>query len=162
MWTKRLAAMPVLFLVLTAHGQSVPAGFSVETVASGFNNPVRIALTGDGRLFVSEQRGEVWVVDGDGPPIQFIDLSDEINGQWDRGLLGLALDPDFLNNRHVYLLYTVDPVFGAPDESPFVGTFSRLTRYTGTVGSNGSVAAVATSPKTPASLAKKPVSDSLG
>ncbi len=140
MWTKRLAPLPVLFLGLTAHGQSVPAGFSVETVASGFNNPVRIALTGDGRLFVSEQRGEVWVVDGDGPPTQFIDLSDEINGQWDRGLLGLALDPDFLNNRHVYLLYTVDPVFGAPDESPFQGTFSRLTRYTGTVGSNGSVA----------------------
>ncbi len=136
----RLAAMPVLFLATTAHAQVVPAGFHVEAVASGFDNPVRIALTGDGRLFVAEQRGTVYVVDGDGPPTLFIDLSDEVNGQWDRGMLGLALDPDFLNNRHVYLLYTVDPVFGPPDESPFDGTFSRLTRYTGTVGSNGSVA----------------------
>ena len=141
--TRRLAAVPILVIASVSSAQIVPPGFEVQTVASGFTEPVAIALTGDGRLFVSEKRGLVWVVgDGhdDGPPTLFIDISDEVNGQWDRGLLGLALDPDFLNNRHVYLLYTVDPVFGPPDESPFVGTFSRLTRYTGSAASNGSVA----------------------
>ena len=76
-------------------------------------------------------------------PQPFIDLSAEVNGPWDRGLLGIALDPDFVQNRLVYLLYTVDPVFGAPDESPFEGTFSRVTRYEGTVASGGNVADLA-------------------
>ena len=135
-----IAAALALSVVLTGQAQVVPPGFDVTTVASGFTQPVAITLADDGRLFVAEKRGMVWVVDGDGPPTLFIDLTAEVNGQFQRGLLGLALDPDFLNNRHVYLLYTVDPVFGEPDESSFVGTFSRLTRYTGTTPSNGNVA----------------------
>ena len=42
-------------------------------------------------------------------------------------MLGLALDPDFTVNRYVYLLFTVDPVFGKPNEPPQQGTFSRET-----------------------------------
>jgi glucose/arabinose dehydrogenase len=119
-----------------------PPGFTVETVASGFTRPVGIAFTSDGsRMFVAEQEGLVRVVE-DGVTLAepFIDLRAEVNGEWDRGLLGIALDPDFLANRHVYLLYTVDPVPGERDESPFLGAFGRLTRYTGTVASNGNVA----------------------
>ena len=78
----------------------------------------------------------MWVVeDGAMLPDPFIDLRDEINGQWDRGLIGFALDPDFLVNRHAYLLYTVDPVYGPPDEDPDLAATQRVTRYTGTVKS---------------------------
>lgn len=119
----------------------LPADFIVETVASGFTKPVGIAFTGDGRIFVTEQQGIVWVIeDGSVLPEPFIDLQDEVNGAWDRGLLGLALDPDFLTNRQVYLLYVVDPIYGEPDEAPQGPAFGRITRYTGTPASNGNIA----------------------
>ncbi len=125
-----------------ARGQVMPGGFSIDTVASGFTLPVGIAFTADGsRMFVAEQEGLVWVVeDGVTLPQPFIDLREETNGEWDRGLLGIALHPGFLANREVFLLYTVDPVPGERDESPFQGAFGRLTRYTGTLESGGNVA----------------------
>lgn len=125
-------------------GAQVPAGFEVTTVASGFTRPDDIEFANDGRIFVAEQRGMVWVVeDGQTLPQPFIDLRAEINSGSDRGLLGLALDPDFLSSRQVYLLYTVDPIFGKPDEPSSTAAFSRLTRYTGTAESNGNVADLA-------------------
>ena len=134
---RHLLAALTLTLTAGVQAQVLPPGFSVEVVAGGFIQPVGIAIADDGRIFVAEKRGVVWVIEnGSVLPMPFINLIDEVNGPVDRGLLGLALDPGFLDNRHVYLLYTVDPVFGEPDESPFDGTFSRLTRYTGTAASN--------------------------
>jgi glucose/arabinose dehydrogenase len=127
-----------------AGGQSLPGGFDLEVVASGFDRPVDLEFAADGRMFVAEQRGIVWVVE-DGVTLAqpFVDLRDEVNGVWDRGLLGLALDPDFLANRNVYLLYTVDPIFGKPDEPPQSAAWGRVVRYTGTAGSNGNEADLA-------------------
>ncbi len=52
----------------------------MQTVASGFDVPVAIAPADDGRLFISEMDGRVWVLETVGPPTLFIDLTDEING----------------------------------------------------------------------------------
>lgn len=123
-------------------GITVPAGFVLETAANGFDRPVGVAFAPDGRMFVAEQRGRVWVVD----PVlgklaePFINLENEVGNAWDRGLLGIALDPSFADNRLVYLLYTVDPFRGPPDEPGETATFSRLTRYEGTAATNGNVA----------------------
>lgn len=43
--------------------------------------------------------------------------------------MGVAVDPQFATNRRVYLLYTVDPVAGSPDEAADSVTHGRLTRY---------------------------------
>ncbi|MCH8822915.1 MAG: PQQ-dependent sugar dehydrogenase [Planctomycetes bacterium] len=119
----------------------LPSGFERQLIASGFDRPVGIAFAKDGRFFVTEQRGIVWVVqNGVVLAEPFIDLTQEVNGEWDRGLLGIAIDPDFTTNLHVYLLYVVDPIFGEPDESPQQGTFGRITRYTGTIDSDGNSA----------------------
>jgi glucose/arabinose dehydrogenase len=119
----------------------LPPGFVSEVVASGLLKPVAVAFSGDGRVFVAEQRGIVWVIeDGETLAPPFIDLRPEVNGQNDHGLLGLALDPQFLTNRHVYLLYSVDPVPGEPDEPYTAASFGRLVRYTGTAPSGGNVA----------------------
>jgi glucose/arabinose dehydrogenase len=124
-----------------AQGPALPPGFASDLVASGFIKPVAIAFVPDGRLFVAEQRGMVWVVAAGSTLAEpFIDLRGEVNGQNDHGLLGLALDPDFASSRNVYLLYAVDPIPGAPDEPFTTGSFGRLTRYTGTPQSNGNVA----------------------
>ncbi|MFO0875142.1 MAG: PQQ-dependent sugar dehydrogenase [Phycisphaerales bacterium] len=135
-----LAAAPVSAVV------TAPAGFAVETVANGFDRPIGMSFAPDGRLFVAEQRGMVWIVD---PvlgklPTPFINLQNEVGNAGDRGLLGIALDPSFAENHLVYLLYTVDPMRGQPDEPGETATFSRLTRYAGTAESNGNVADEAT------------------
>ncbi len=124
--------------VVAAGTPQLPPGFERQLIASGFEKPVGIAFANDGRFFVAEQRGIVWVVqNGVVQAEPFIDLTEEINSQWDRGLLGIAIDPDFAMNLNVYLFYAVDPVFGEPDEPPQQGTFGRVTRYTGTFDSDG-------------------------
>jgi glucose/arabinose dehydrogenase len=106
-----------------------PFGFVAETFVSGIENPTVMAFAPDGRMFVAQKGGIVWIVSPDGVRSgqPFIDLSAEVNGQYDRGMLGLALDPDFSTNGYVYLLYTVN-------EDPNIPTFGRLTRYTELLG----------------------------
>lgn len=79
-----------------AVAQNVPKDFSVAPVASGFTEPVAAEFAADGRLFIVERRGVVRIIqDGKLLAEPFIDLRDEVNWQWDRGMLGIVLDPDF-------------------------------------------------------------------
>ena len=64
----------------------------------------------------------------------WIDLQDEVGNAGDRGLLGIATSPDFAGNPYVFLLYTADPVFGAPDEGMETPAVQRLTRYVDKAG----------------------------
>ena len=41
---------------------------------------------------------------------------------WDRGLLGMALDPNFPTNPYVYVLYTYDHELGSAAAAPRWGT----------------------------------------
>jgi glucose/arabinose dehydrogenase len=106
-----------------------PPGFDLATVRGGFQTPVAVTFAADGRMFVGEKRGIVWVMRDNEAPAQFIDLAAEVGNASDRGLLGVELDPDFLTNGFVYLLYVVDPTPGAPDEPGETIAFGRLTRY---------------------------------
>lgn len=110
----------------------LPVGFTADVFVSGIDAPTAMAFAPDGRIFVAEKGGKVWAVSENGIRADepFIDLEAEVNGQADRGLLGIAVDPDFSTNGYVYLLYTVDPVPGEPDEDADMPTFGRLTRYT--------------------------------
>jgi hypothetical protein len=68
-----------------------------------------------------------------------IDLKDEILDNGDRGLLSVAIDPEFATNGWIYLLYIVDP---AGDGSDSAGpSFGRLTRYTTAIDVNGDLLA---------------------
>ena len=99
----------------------------VETLAWGLSGPTSFALGPDDRIYVAEKTGRVTVVtNGVNEPTPFIDLNDEVNSAWDRGLLSIALDPAFPNPPYVYLLYTYDPPSTAMDA--FAGRVSRLLR----------------------------------
>jgi glucose/arabinose dehydrogenase len=45
-------------------------------------------------------------------PVTVADLSAEVDDYWDRGLLGLALDPNFPTSPYVYVLYAYDAPIG--------------------------------------------------
>src|SRR3954464_7847982 len=75
----------------------LPAGFQDTTVLSGLVAPTAVAFSSDGRVFVAQKDGRIMVFDGldDPAPEVFADLRMPVEDFWDRGLLGLALDPGF-------------------------------------------------------------------
>ena len=87
---------------------AVPPGFTESVAWSGLNNPTSIRFAPDGRVFILEKGGRVLVYDNtsDTTPTVYADLSTNTHDFWDRGMLGLALDPQFSSGRpFVYVLY---------------------------------------------------------
>ena len=136
----------------TGLSQTLPAGFSTTTIGSGWNLPLGTAFTGDGqKMFVWEKDGRVYVCNrnASGAYIKqttpVLDISEEVANWGDHGLMGFALDPNYLSNGLIYLFYVVDRHylmnFGTPSYNPATSstgaTIGRITRYkTTTSGSN--------------------------
>jgi glucose/arabinose dehydrogenase len=106
----------------SAGAATLPTGFRETTVFSGLTNPSALRFAPDGRVFVAEKRGVIKVFDNlaDTTPTTFADLRSEVYNFWDRGLLGLALDPGFPDRPYVYVLYTHDAPIGGT--APYWGT----------------------------------------
>ena len=77
------------------------ASLQTDIVASGFNQPLyATAPDGDARLFVVEKGGLIKIIqNGAVLPTPFLNISSTINTSGERGLLGMAFDPDYANNR---------------------------------------------------------------
>jgi glucose/arabinose dehydrogenase len=104
-------------------------GFFTETVTTlAPFTPIGVAWTPDGRMFIWTKGGTVRVFKGGALlPTPFIDISNKVNTVEDRGLLGLAIDPDYATNGYVYLLYTHDDDGNPNDASPKVSLLTRVT-----------------------------------
>ncbi|WP_375430771.1 fibronectin type III domain-containing protein [uncultured Friedmanniella sp.] len=84
---------------------AVPAGFTDSAVAA-VPSPTALAETPDGRLLVASQTGQVRVIkNGALLPTPALDLSAKICTNAERGVLGIAADPDPAS-RTVYVFYT--------------------------------------------------------
>jgi glucose/arabinose dehydrogenase len=114
----------VLSTAPAARAATLPTGFQESTVFSGLQNPTVVRFAADGRVFVAEKRGVIKVFDSlsDPTPDVFADLNVNVYNFWDRGLLGMALDPDFPANPYVYVLYTYDHELGSTAPAPRWGT----------------------------------------
>ncbi|HET7792956.1 MAG TPA: PQQ-dependent sugar dehydrogenase, partial [Rhizobacter sp.] len=98
-----------------------PAGITRNDAwVTGLSNATAFAQAPDGRLFVAQQGGLLRVVQANGTllPTPFITLNVDPAGE--RGLLGVALHPNFATNGYVYLYYT----------TPENGTHNRISRFT--------------------------------
>ena len=130
--------------IIEIGGNNTPPGtepptstLNKETLYSGLTAPTAIEWTPDGsKTFIAEKWGFVKVAEnGRVLPTNFIDISDQVNTANDRGLLDIAIHPDFPNQPYVYLLYTYDPPetqssegLGAPDKAG--NRAGRLVRVT--------------------------------
>jgi hypothetical protein len=88
---------------------AAPAAAAPELVKIGdFDQPVHIASPPeDTQLFVVEQGGRVKTLDGG----TFLDISDAVIGEGERGLLSIAFAPDYTETGRFYVFYTAaDPV----------------------------------------------------
>jgi glucose/arabinose dehydrogenase len=126
----RWRGLLVFALVLEAlplKAATLPAGFTEAQYGSNFNGaPTAMAFAPDGRLFVCLQTGQLRVIkNGTLLATPFVSLSVDSSGE--RGLLGIAFDPNFSSNQFVYLYYTVST---AP-------IHNRISRFT----ANGDVVA---------------------
>jgi glucose/arabinose dehydrogenase len=101
----------------TAADVTLPAGFQESIAFDGLAFPTAFRFSPDGRVFVAQQSGVIKVFDSlsDTTPTVFADLGNEVDHYWDRGLLGLALDPNFPTTPYVYALYTYD---AGPGQNP--------------------------------------------
>ena len=92
----------------------LPTGFSDGVVLNGLTQPTAVRFASDGRVFVAEKSGLIKVFDSLSDPTAdvFANLNAQVYNFWDRGLLGLALDPNFPASPYVYVAYTHDAVIG--------------------------------------------------
>lgn len=99
------------FLVLTSKAQT----YSSTTIITSLKYPVAFDVATDGRIFITEkgdgsntptQQSRIQLYNGASVLIgTFYNLSDSTNSDGERGVLGIAMDPDFSNNHYVYAYY---------------------------------------------------------
>lgn len=99
----------LLTLTVTPARAIVPPGFQSVPIARNLVKPTTMAIASDGRIFIAEQTGRIRIVKLNRLlSAPFLDIQSQINSQGERGLLGIALDPDFANNRWIYVYYTAN------------------------------------------------------
>lgn len=115
----------------------VPPGatrLSLRQVAAGLAAPVDLAAPNDdsGRLLIADQIGLIHVVTAAGLrlPVPLLDVRDRLDAPGaagdERGLLGLALHPDFPINGRLFICYNAPPGADAPAGS---ATELRLSEF---------------------------------
>jgi len=122
--------------------QAVPSGFTDTQVANPGGQVTAFAWTPDGRMLITTQGGTLRVVQNN---ILLGTAALNFNTAWpqrrictdfERGLLGIAIDPNFAANNYIYLYYTAvvtptavtDCGSGAGRNSPNV--VNRVSRFT--------------------------------
>ncbi len=100
--------------VLAAGGATVPTGFADEALLTGLDHPMAIVFAPNGNVFVAEKRGVInfYTDINDQTPTVFADLNTNVHNYWDRGLMGLAVDPGYPAKPNVYVLYAYNHVLG--------------------------------------------------
>ena len=122
------------FVSCCATAANLASGFTEEQFGGNLSgSPTAMAFAPDGRLFVCQQDGQLRVIKtGSLLSTPFVTLTVDSSGE--RGLLGVAFDPNFATNNYVYLFYTVST-------SPIHNRVSRFTAA-GDVAALGSEAVI--------------------
>ena len=110
-------------------GQTRIAGITTKTpvegklLTSGLQRPWGIAAMPDGRLLITEKAGAMRIATATGGLGNVITGLPPVDSRGQGGLLGLALDPDFAQNRMVYWAFS-EPVEGGNHTSVAKGKLS--------------------------------------
>lgn len=108
-------------IVSEAEAASSMPAVGLELVAEGLVAPMGFVSAGDGRMFIVEQTGLIRLMQADGTILYepFLDISDRMvqisPGYDERGLLGLALHPEFSENGRLFVFYSAPLRDGAPE-----------------------------------------------
>src|SRR5687768_11709245 len=92
-------------VVAAAPAATVPDGFVDGIYVRVPSDTTAMQFAPDGRLFIAQQSGKLRVVQN-GTLLATPFLTVAVNSSGERGLLGVAFDPNFATNRFVYVYYT--------------------------------------------------------
>ena len=126
----------------------------VDRLVGTVSAPTDIAFLPNGRGLVTTRQGKVrLIVNGDVRPGAVLRISGRTCSNGERGLLGIAVDPQFTENRWIYVFWTFDK-FDSCGEEPAATPVNRVTRFRlGTDGNtvNGSATLIVDNIPSPAS-----------
>jgi glucose/arabinose dehydrogenase len=106
---------------------SDPPSLALEEVASGLDSPINITATPDGWLYVNERGGRIVAVDPESRSTDVVlDISDQVLGEGERGLLGLAVHPGWPEDARAYVHYSARAGDGDTVLSEFLVTDEPL------------------------------------
>lgn len=93
-------------MMMSFFGQSQT--ITLQSFATGFDNPVEITNAGDSRLFVVQKGGLIRILNTNGTvnTTPFLNISTLISSDGERGLLGLAFHPNYTTNGYFFVNYT--------------------------------------------------------
>ncbi len=131
----------IFFFLSGALDAQEASSWSETTIPGPWELPVGIAFDESGQGYIWDMLGEVFVLDSTGKVIAepLLDIREEVSKWLDQGMVGFALDPNFLSNGYFYVLYPVDrhhyefygnPEYNARTTRTHAATFGRITRYT--------------------------------
>lgn len=93
------------FFSSVAQAQRIQTEFEVKLIASGLRFPWGMAFMPDGNLLVTERIGQLRIITPDGRMSEPVKGVPAVFSQQQGGLLDVALDPAFSQNRMIYLSY---------------------------------------------------------
>jgi glucose/arabinose dehydrogenase len=102
------AAIPAALAQDTQRLRTDKVEVVVETVARGLQNPWSLAFLPDNTMLVTEKPGRLRIVDAQGKLSEPIKGLPRISARGQGGLLDVALDPNFSQNRLIYLSFAED------------------------------------------------------
>jgi glucose/arabinose dehydrogenase len=106
-----------------------PDAVALDTLASGLANPLDVAFVPEENLrYIAEQPGTVRVHDGNSlrsKPV--LDLRDTVETGGEKGLLGVALHPEFASNRRLFVRYSAPSRAGTPAEYSHTFVLAEFT-----------------------------------
>ena len=88
---------------------------SLQSFSTGYTKPVGFINCGDSRNFVIQQNGYVYICDSNGVKNTnpYLNIASKVNQTGnERGLLGMAFDPNYATNGYFYINYTAATAFG--------------------------------------------------
>lgn len=112
------------FIAAQLLGQTMPAGFVHTEVVAGLQGPTAMVFTPDGSVMITEQGGRLKMLKANSSEVVVL-LRLVVDSVGERGLVGLALSPEYPAEPHIFLYYTVPPVPGVTTKS-----HNRISRFT--------------------------------
>lgn len=100
-----LLALNFSLFFASAHAQRIQTEFDVRLVAEGLLFPWGMAFMPDGNVLVTEKIGQLRIITPDGHISAPVKGIPSVFAHQQGGLLDVTLDPDFANNRTIYLSY---------------------------------------------------------